>query len=206
MPRTVDLNRIRHRALHSVQKTMARYENAGTAKLHYLLVRWIAQMSAVELHVIWERFAEDRLEAALNHDSSYFLETHQVLGITRVPNGLARFAVRGGDRYFDFRSCSDLIYRADKLAGKAGNPFRAIPKQDQHYLDVLSAIRNRVVHGSDAAVAAYRRELRGVYGITAAPEPNEFLHAIDNRKLSPARKRSRLHGLAAVLERTIATT
>jgi hypothetical protein len=185
---------------------MDRYEGAVTAKLDYLMVRWIAQMTAVELHVVWERFAEDRLAAALNHNPSHFLEANQVLGIARVPNGLARFAVRGGERYFDFRSCSDLIERADRLVGTAGDPFRRIPAGDRKYLDVLSAIRNRVVHASDAAIAGYHRALRDVYGIRAAPEPNEFLNALDKRKGSPARMRSRLHGLALVLERTIAAT
>jgi len=113
MPRRVDLARIRRLAQSSLQSTMDRYEAAVTAKLDYLLVRWIAQMTAVELHVVWERFAEDRLIVALNNDSSFFLETNHVFGIARVPNGLARFAARGGERYFDFRSCSELIERAD---------------------------------------------------------------------------------------------
>jgi hypothetical protein len=206
MTRPIDLERIRRLAQRSLKRSMGRYKDAVSAKLDYLMVRWTAQMTAVELHVVWERFAEDRLVAALNHDSSFFLETHQVLGITRVPNGLARFAVRGGDKYFDFRSCADLIDRADRLVGKARDPFRKIPTDDRQYLDVLSAIRNRVVHASDAAIAAYRRALRGVYGIRAAPEPAEFLSALDYKKGSPARRRSRLHGLALVLERTIAAT
>jgi hypothetical protein len=206
MPRTIDLERIRRRADRSLNVAMQRYEDAVAGHLDYLVVRWIAQMTAVELHVVWERFAEDRLVASLNHDSSHFLEANEVLGIARVPNGLARFAVRGGERYFDFRSCADLIERADRLVGKASNPFRSIPAGDRRYVDVLSAIRNRVVHASDAAIAAYRRFLRTVYGIRAAPEPDEFLNAVEYRKGSPARRRRRLHGLAVVLKRTIAAT
>jgi hypothetical protein len=70
-------------------------------------------------------------------------------------------------------------------------------------LDALAAIRNCVVHGSDAAWAAYRRVLEGVYGISSAPEPDEFLNATDNRAVSPYRYHSRLEGLAEVLERAI---
>jgi hypothetical protein len=38
----------------------------------------------------------------------------------------------------------------------------------------LAAIRNRIVHQSDAALAVYKRSLRSVYGISIAPQPDDF--------------------------------
>ena len=71
------------------------------------------------------------------------------------------------------------------------------------YIDAPAAIRNCVVHGSDASVIAYKRHLRQVYNIHSAPEPDEFLGSIDNRTNSPGRYERRLNGLANVLKDAI---
>jgi len=163
-------------------------------------------MSVVELHGIWEQYAEARLVALLNHDSRHFVSEQNLTGIERISMGLASYIVRGGNRYFDFRSMGDLINRADRYAGKSQNPFRNITANRRHYLDALAAIRNCVVHRSDAAIKAYKRALTGVYGIHSAPEPDEFLNALDNRATSPLRYHRRLDGLAAVLREAITTT
>ena len=36
---------------------MDRYDSVADA-LDYLVVRWIAQMTAVEIHAVWERYVE----------------------------------------------------------------------------------------------------------------------------------------------------
>lgn len=199
MPRTIDLAAMKGRASRDARSAMARYDDACTADLPYLLLRWISQMTAVELHAVWERYAELRLIAALNHDPSHFLKEFGISGVSRVTSGLASFIVRAGGRFFDFRSTPDLIAKADRWLGKTDNPFRKLSPRDRAYLDTLAAIRNHVVHRSDAARAAYRRVLRLTYGIASAPLPEEFLHAKDMRAASPSRYKSRLDGLAAVV-------
>ena len=81
-----------------------------------------------------------------------------------------------------------------------------IAPSDRHYIDALAAVRNRVVHGSDASVAAYKAVLRSVYGIASAPAPDEFFNATDYRSTSPDRYTSRLNGLATVVKRAIQST
>ena len=65
---------------------------------------------------------------------------------------------------------------------------------------------NRIVHQSDASIETYKRSLSKIYGISSAPEPDEFLNAIDYRKSSPEKYKSRLHGLAKVVGKTIQHT
>ena len=101
---------------------------------------------------------------------------------------------------------SELIDKGDRVVGKTTNPFRDIPATDRSYIDALATMRNDIVHGSDAALATYRRSLRSVYGIMAAPNPDEFLNAKDMRSHSPARYQTRLLGLAVVVERSIQNT
>jgi hypothetical protein len=160
-------------------------------------------MTAVEAHQTWERYVENRLVAAINHDAKHFLSEQNIKGVKHVSYGLASYIVRGGNRYFDFRSTSDLISRASKWLPPSQNMFKTLAASDRNYIDALAAIRNFIVHGSDAAQTAYKRELRSVYGIHSAPEPDEFLFALDNRPSSPARYQIRLFGLLAVLERAI---
>ena len=202
MPRTIDVSKIKHSAIGELDLMRKRIEDVR-AKLDYLTLRWMCKMTAVNAHEIWERFVEDRLVAAINHDPKHFLAEQNVKGVKHVSYGLARYIVRGGNRYFDFRSTGDLIARADKWLAPTQNVFKKIPNNDRDYLDALAAIRNFSVHGSDAAQIAYKRELRRTYGIHYAPQPDEFLHALDNRAGSPARYKLRLYGLMEILNRTI---
>ena len=96
--------------------------------------------------------------------------------------------------------------KADHLLGKDANPFKSLTTKDRSFIDCLAAIRNHVVHGSDASIAAYRRSLKAVFEIKTAPGPDEFLNAKDNWTPSPARYKSRLHVLAEVIARTIQNT
>jgi len=206
MPRTVDLSGLKTRSLHALSHAMERYKAANKASLDYLLVRWIAEMTAVELHAIWERYVENRVVAALNHDAAHFLKEQGIKGVSRVSSGLAFYVVRGGGRYFDFRSMSDLLDKGDRWLGKAKNPFRSLSADDRSYIDALAAVRNCVVHRSDAAVGSYKRSLKTVYGMRSVPEPDEFLTAKDLRAASPARYESRLRGLATVVIRSVQNT
>jgi hypothetical protein len=169
MPRRISLARIKKRATRELAEATARHKST-TESLDYLLVRWIAQMTAVEFHAAWERYVEDRLVVALNHNPEHFLEENDIKGVRGVSSGLASYIVRGGGRYFDFRSMSDLLDKTDRWIGKEKNPFRS------------------------------------VHGIKSAPLAEEFLHAKDYRKSSPARYESRLGGLAAVVRRAIEKT
>ncbi len=182
---------------------IVRYENVRTLNLHYLYLRWTAKMTAVEIYAVWERYAEARLIAALNHSPHHFLSGHEVYGVRVIPAGLAAYLTRAGRPYFDFRSMEDLINKADRLVGKTINPFRKIPGAFRGYLDTLSAIRNFVAHKSKAAITQYRTHLRRTYSMKFIPEPDEFLNARDYRKSSPARYETRLHGLAKVVEYSI---
>jgi hypothetical protein len=163
-------------------------------------------MTAVDIHAVWERYVETRLVAALNHSPQHFLEGQNIASVTRIPPGLARYIVRGGRNFTDFRSTGDLMSKADHLLGKDANPFKSLTTKDRSFIDCLAAIRNHVVHGSDASIAAYRRSLKAVFEIKTAPGPDEFLNAKDNWTPSPARYKSRLHVLAEVIARTIQNT
>jgi hypothetical protein len=215
MPKKADLKARKIAAVQEVVTAMKRYD--GTSDLNYLIRRWVAQMTAVEIHGAWERYAESRLVVALNHNPKHLISGQSMVGVSAIPTGLARYIVRGGKNFFDFRSMSDLIKKADTLLGKGENPFRIVKVVDRSYIDCLAAIRNHVVHGSETSLRTYKQNLRSVYGIKAAPEPTEFLHAMDYRRDKPLRLskdfqrdpfqyRSRLSGLAVVVIRTIATT
>lgn len=203
MARKIDLKKLKASSQHDMRYALDRIEKAEKLK-DYVLLRWMSAMTAVELHGIWERYAEARAVAALNHDASHFIAEESIAGVSQVSFGLASFIVRGGNKFFDFRSMADLFGKADRWLGKNNNPFRKVPQADVPYIDALAAIRNCVVHGSDAAKQAYRRHLQQVYNIRYAPLPEEFLNAKDNRPGSPKRYCSRLKGLAVVLERAIA--
>ena len=43
----------------------------------YWLQRWIAQMTAVEIHAAWERYVEVCLVVALNHSPEHFLQENK---------------------------------------------------------------------------------------------------------------------------------
>jgi hypothetical protein len=204
MARKVDLSALRKRATQEVREAMTLYDSAGA--FDYWYQAWIAKMTAVEVHAIWERYVETRLVAALNHNPKHFIEQQGIAGLTRISTGLARYIVRGGRPYFDFRSIEDLLGKANHWLGSAANPFNALSPPNRAYIDCLAAIRNCVVHGSDASINAYKRRVRTVYGVVAVPETQEFIHAKDYRPTSPARNKSRLHGLAEVVVKAIQTT
>lgn len=201
MPRKIDLRVLRKKSAQDVIKAIQRYD-AGSA-LGYYWGRWIARMTAVEIHAVWERYVETRLVAALNHNPRHFLKEQEITGVARISPGFARYIIRSGNRFFDFRSTADLIGKANRWLGSTANPFNALSANDRKYIDCLAAVRNFVVHGSDASWAAYKQSLRSVYGIKSAPKPDEFLHAKDWWTPSPARYKKRLHVLAEVIERVI---
>jgi len=201
--RPSDLPRLRAKTLKEINFALSHYKKTVAKNSDFQLIWYIGMMAAVDMHATWERFAEGRLIVALNHDPSPFITANLIRGIKRIPVGLATVLVRSGARYFDFRSTGELIDKGDRLLGKSSNPFRKIPEADRKYLDTLSAVRNCIVHRSTLAFSAYKRSIRKTYGIKSAPEPEEFLAAVDRRVESPARNDSRLHGLATVLRKTI---
>ena len=203
MPRKIDLARLKARSQKAIAYALKRIDDAEKIKANYLLIRWMSAMTAVEIHGIWERYTEARIVAALNHDAAHFIAAESIVGVDHVSSGLASYIVRGGNKYFDFRSMADLTAKADRWLGRWANPFRTLTPDDRRYIDVLAAIRNCVVHGSDAAKTSYRLHLKQAYNVSYPPTPEEFLNAKDNRLGSPLRYRSRLKGLASVVERAI---
>jgi hypothetical protein len=200
--RRVNIAALKKDATSLVVDAMERYDSVD-GPLDYLVVRWFAQMTAVEIHAIWERYVESRLIACLNHTPHHFLKEHNITGVTAISSGFASYIVRSGGRFFDFRSMGDLIGKANKWLGAAANPFASLPASDRSYIDCLAAVRNCVVHGSAASFETYKASLRAVYGISAAPRPNEFLKAKDMRSGSPARYKGRIHGLAEIIKKAI---
>lgn len=203
MPRRPDISRVKVNAKEDLDDTRTRYMTAHESNMDYLLVRWIASMTAVEVYAIWEWYAEERLTRALANSPRHFLEENDIRGLKSIPIGLATVLVRGGNRYFDFRSTGDLIDKANRLVGKSENPFRNLPTQVKRYLDTLGAIRNYVVHQSDSALVSYKKYLTEVYNIKSKPEPDEFLNAIDKRASSLTRFKPRLVGLMGTVKQAI---
>jgi hypothetical protein len=204
MSKKIDLRRLRENSVRELHLAVQRYE--ASQGMHYGWRRWIARMTAVEIHSTWERYVETRLVAALNHSPKHFLEQHNITGVTAISPGFARYIIRGGRRFFDSRSTADLIDKANRWLGRTSNPFKSLSEKDRSFIDCLTAIRNYVVHGSEASVAAYKLHLKKVYDIRSAPGPDEFLHAKDSWTPSPARYKSRLHVIAEIIERTIQNT
>ena len=208
MARKIDFVRLRSRSTTDLDRSLKRFASLPSKLKHeeYLILRWAAAMSAVEIHGIWERYVEERLTSLINHNPSQFASLADIRGLKSVSSGLAKYIIRGGGRYFDFKSTSDLLGKGDGWLGRAHNPFRSLSQSDREYIDLLSAIRNCVVHGSDAAQFAYRRHLKTVYGIRSAPEPDEFLNAVDHRNISPAPKEKRIRGIATIIRNSINST
>lgn len=204
MAKTIDLVKLRDNSTDALDTIVDRIDDAA-AQLDGMAVRWMCAMGAVETYTIWERYAENRLAAALNHNAKHFLSEFNIRGVKRVSSGLAFYVVRGG-RFFDFRSIANLLDKGDRLLGKTANPFRRIGEDERDYLDALAAIRNKVVHTSDVATLSYKRHLRALYDIRYAPEPPEFLSALDKRVTSPLRGRRRLDGLILIVKTAIGAT
>jgi hypothetical protein len=203
LPRQMDLEAIRKKAVKNKKIILDRLSRFENASLGLWDRRWCVCMSLVEFHGIWERFAEKRLVASLNKYPQHFLERNIVRGIKTIPVGLAEYLVRGGRKYFDFQSCGDLIKKANHLVAGDHNPFAKIKKDHQAYLDTMSAIRNFLVHNSDAARLSYKDKLNKVFGITSAPEPIEFLDSKDRRQTSPLKGQSRILVIAYVMDEVI---
>jgi hypothetical protein len=206
MARKFDLKKQKHKAIQELldaRNIVARVEKETK---EYLFARWICKMVAVDIHETWERYVEDRLAAALNHSPKYFLDSHDVRGVTNISSGFAYYIVRGGGRFFDFRNVSQLLSKGDEWLDRSGNPFRRLSTTDSKYIDALAAIRNYIAHGSDAARKAYRRHLNSLYGIKSAPSPGEFTLSLDYRPASLARYQPRIYGLIAAIENAINST
>jgi hypothetical protein len=159
MARKINLTKLKINSTSSIDVLIKRIADAEVKNFHHLLIRRMCAMTAVELHGIWERYVEDRLVAGLNHDPSFFVADQGLTGVNNVSKGLAHFVVRGGQKYFDFRSMGDLTGRSNRFLGEQNNPFKNIPKSDREYINALAAVRNRVVRGSDASIAAYNAAL-----------------------------------------------
>ena len=203
MARKFDLKKLRSSAQADLHESIHIVTRVSADKSDYLFPRWICKMTAVDIHATWERFVEDRAAAALNHNPHYFLKEHDVKGVTNISSGLAYYIVRSGGRYFDFRGMSDLYSKSDDWFSKSGNPLRNVSVTDSQYIDALSAIRNCITHGSEAAQKAYKRHLHSCFGIKSPPKPDEFLFAKDFRPTSPMRYSARILVLITVLERVI---
>jgi len=176
MPKVANIQRVKDLAYSQLRVSRERYEELIPTLYHsqYILLRWIASMTAVEVYAIWERYAERRLTIALSNHPQHFFAANGIRGMKSIPVGLATVLVRDGGRYFDFRSTSDLIDKGDRLVGRADNPFRNLPAKLKKYLDTLGAIRNYIVHQSDSALAAYKNYLSSVYNVKSKPSPPEF--------------------------------
>jgi hypothetical protein len=203
MARKFDLKKLRSEAQADLREAISIVTKASINPAEYLFARWACKMVAVDIHAVWERFVEDRAAAALNHDPHHFLKENGVKGVTNISSGLAYYIVRGGARYFDFRNMSDLWGKSDQWFSKATIPFRKVSGTDVPYIDALSAIRNCVAHGSDAAETSYKKHLQTCFGIKSVPKPGEFLLAKDFRASSPLRYSYRILVLINVLERAI---
>ena len=206
MPKKIDLKKLRKEFLSDLNDSVERLDTAIQKEYDYLLIRWMSAMTSVELHGIWERYVENRLVAALNHSSKHFVDEEGVSGVKHISYGLASYIIRSGGKFFDFRSTAELLRKSDDWLGQASNPFRCLSVGDRQYIDTLAAVRNCVVHGSDASKTSYRYHLKKVYSIKYAPAPDEFLNAVDNRAASRFRYETRIKGLAKVLENAIQTT
>jgi hypothetical protein len=64
-----------------------------------------------------------------------------------VSLGLAFYIVRGGRKFFDFGSMSDVLRKGDDWLGARANPFRKLAATERNYLDALSAIRGHYPPG-----------------------------------------------------------
>ncbi|WP_309398322.1 hypothetical protein [Cerasicoccus maritimus] len=206
MSRIIDLRVVRKRSLDTVNEAMQRYASIHEELNDLSYQRWLACMTLTDMHGAWERFAERRLVAALNHYPDHFLAENSVRGVSKLPAGLADYLTRGGRKYFDFRSCADLIKIANTLVGKPNNPFRTIPKSFASHLDAAAALRNYILHESDASWDSLKTQLMTNFNIKATPQPGEFLDSIDHRNASPKKGHKRILVFAMVFEDVIRKT
>jgi hypothetical protein len=117
MPRRIDVPKLKNSYLDDLNECIGEFEKVQTEQEDYEFVRSVARMAAIEIHRLWERYVEDRLVAALNHDPKHFLKANDIKGVKNVSSGLAIYVVRGGGGYFDFRSMSDLLDKGKRWLG-----------------------------------------------------------------------------------------
>jgi hypothetical protein len=205
MARKTDLSLLRNNSLRDilrVEEQFAVFSEIIPIEEYYLL-RGIASMAIVDLNAIWERYTEERLVIALNHNPQYFIGNNNINGINTIPKGLAKIIVRGSFKYFDFRSTRELINKGNKLLG-VKNPFLELKgKPSIQYLDTLLAIKNCITHWSDSSTVEYKKAINKTFDIKSAPEVGEFLNAIDYRKASPINKGKRLLVLTTIVKECI---
>jgi hypothetical protein len=187
MARKFDLKKLKREAIKELDDAKGIVAKVEKNTNEYIFARWVCRMVAVDIYESWENYVENRLAAGLNHAPEHFLETHDVKGVKNISSGFAYYIVRGGGRFFDFRSVAELVRKGNEWLGKQTNPFLKLSKAQREYIDALAAIRNYVSHGSDAANRAYRWHLKKLYGIQYAMTPGEFLLTLDRRPVSHAR-------------------
>ncbi|AYB34754.1 hypothetical protein [Chryseolinea soli] len=206
MPKQTDLPKLKKNSLRKVELSKLRFQlfEVTVRSKDYLLLRWVAAMSLIELHAIWERYAELRLIVALNHNPTHFISENGIKGIKSIPRGLSQVLTRGNKDYFDFRTIADLISQGNRLVGKNKNPFAFLKGTDDlKYLDTLNAIRNRIAHASEKSLRDYKEKVKGSFGMKYIPEPDEFLNALDLRRHSPVYGRKRLFVLHEIVSKAI---
>jgi len=205
MSRKTNINTLRSasiRELDGLEKRFSEFEMT-LSDSQYGLLRWISSMAIVELHSIWERYAENRLIYSLNHHPGKFIEKNGIQGLSAIPKGLSCIIVRGGAKYFDFRSVEDLIRKGNNFL-ETNNPFAQLKGTDERkYLDTISAIRNYVSHKSRFSQKSYKESLRISFSVKSVPEPDEFLNAKDNRMGSPAKGRKRIYVLIEIVRSAV---
>lgn len=205
MARKTNISTLRSTAIRELDSLQRRFVEFEKALLdsQYNMLRWVSSMAVVELHSIWERYAENRLIYSLNNHPTQFIEKNGIKGISAIPKGLSCIIVRGSGKYFDFRSVDDLIKKGSNLL-EANNPFRNLKgTHERHYLDTISSIRNYVVHKSRSSHKSYKDSLKASFSIKSAPDPDEFLNAKDNRRSSPLKGKKRINVLISVVKSAV---
>jgi hypothetical protein len=204
--RKVDLPKAKNNAIETLRVAFERLQKRETSIAPNVL-HWMFAMTAVEVHKVWEQYAEGRLIAALNHDATHFIQTNEITGVTHVAVGLAEYLVRGGGAYFDFKSSGDLIGKTSKRVGKPNNPFTKLTPDQKRYLDALAAFRNYIVHGSEQSTLSYKRHANQAFGVgSPAVDAGEFLFVVDHRKSSPLKGEPRLSVLIHMVKEAIQKT
>ena len=113
MPRKMDLPALRSKSAKEVNSAISIYE--ATARVSNFWRRWVARMTVVEIHATWERYVENRLVVALNHDPKHFLQQQNIAGVTRISPGFARYIVRG------IRLAQTQLQQRTSLSDKTSN-------------------------------------------------------------------------------------
>lgn len=211
--RKIDIERSQITALNELEMAKFRlvsyaveiYNDKEPSEEEVERIAWMASMTVIEVHSIWERYAERRLLAALNRHPDYFIKENDIKGVKHVSQGLGDYIVRGGRSYFDFRNVDDLKKKARDLVGADYNPFKDLQGDLKKRLDALTAIRNRIAHGSASSIEQYGATLFDLYGLSNIGKPDKFLWAIDN-KPGPGKGKARIIGLIEAIQSAVEAT